>query len=546
MECPREYRPELDESGKFWKGVQGACLQAFSQVHWDPSKSNWQFQACKFHAFHTVLKKAVTEWEKNPELVESMKRGLETDPPELYVFSTNADINYKLNLEETKFLRALHLEDFVTTVSWGVLHAQLVKEAIASFEAITLQATVKGKSMPLIAKNWRKQFQQVFHLRAKEEQPVTKEWTLAKLFPSLKENAEAVRTSDCKYPGAKRPLRLLSSLLCLNTARQHHIAISFAEHVVASLNGKAVDWPQQFYRELTGELSTLHTKHGASHVKLSKTTIGPHITLILRAAKVLDIREEFEAGYRTPKALTITEQAPLPTRKKAKAQKGAGTQPNARVPTPPNLGSTEAQGPPHTPTAPIYAAILQAAKQVKDTPQRGRSLPTTEHTKPPKILPPMVEQICQGNRRLENLLVSFTSKAPKKFINQMNSELFKFQREETLIQHKDQPGAGHLDVFLHAQEAQLQQLATQLANSEGLNEINIETIFHLEEEVATLQQKWDHAQEEILSWKALKGETTGKLKHLQDKLQDKIQHMRTKDKEIAHLNTRITEMSGML
>ena len=316
--------------------------------------------------------------------------------------------------------------------------------------------------------------------------------------------------------------------------------------MVAALNGKAVDWPQQFYRELTGELSTLHTKHGASHVKLSKTTIGPHITLILRAAKVLDIREEFEAGYRTPKALTITEQAPLPTRKKAKAQKGAGTQPNARVPTPPNLGSTEAQGPPHTPTAPIYAAILQAAKQVKDTPQRGRSLPTTEHTKPPKILPPMVEQICQGNRRLENLLVSFTSKAPKKFINQMNSELFKFQREETLIQHKDQPGAGHLDVFLHAQEAQLQQLATQLANSEGLNEINIETIFHLEEEVATLQQKWDHAQEEILSWKALKGETTGKLKHLQDKLQDKIQHMRTKDKEIAHLNTRITEMSGML
>ena len=182
MECPREYRPELVESGKFWKGVQGACLQAFSQVHWDPSKSNWQFQACKFHAFQRVLKKALTKWEKNPELVESMKRGLETDPPELYVFSTNADINYKLTLEEMKFLRALHLEDFVTSVSWGVLHAQLVREAIASFEATTLQTTVKGKSMPLIAKNWRKQFQQVFHLIAKEELPVTKEWTLANFF----------------------------------------------------------------------------------------------------------------------------------------------------------------------------------------------------------------------------------------------------------------------------------------------------------------------------------------------------------------------------
>lgn len=184
MECPREYRPELVESGKFWKGVQGACLQAFSQVHWDPSKSNWQFQACKFHAFQTVLKRAVTEWEKNPELIESMKRGLEADPPELYVFSTNADINYKLTLEETKFLKALHLEAFITSVSWGVLHTQLVKEAIASLEPTTLQSTVKGESMAIIAKNWRKQFQQVFHLTPTREQPVTKEWQLEELFSS--------------------------------------------------------------------------------------------------------------------------------------------------------------------------------------------------------------------------------------------------------------------------------------------------------------------------------------------------------------------------
>ncbi len=182
MECPREYQPELDEGGKFWKGIQCACRQAFLQVYWDPSKSHWHFQACKFHIFQAVLKRGVSEWEKDPQFIESMKRGLETDSPELYVFSTNADINYKLTLEETKFLRTLHLEDFVTAVSWGVLHTQLVKEAIASFEATTLQTTVKGKSMPLIAKNWRKQFQQVFHLIAKEELPVTKEWTLANFF----------------------------------------------------------------------------------------------------------------------------------------------------------------------------------------------------------------------------------------------------------------------------------------------------------------------------------------------------------------------------
>lgn len=158
----------------------------------------------------------------------------------------------------------------------------------------------------------------------------------------------------------------------------------------------------------------------------------------------------------------------------------------------------------------------------------------------------MVEQICQANRRLENLLVSFTSKAPEKFVNQMNSEFFKIQRQATLSQHREQPGDTQLEVLLKAQDAQLKHLATQLANSEGLNDLNIEAIFHLEEETATLQQKWDHAQEEILSLKAQKGETIGKLKHLQDKLEDKIQHMRTKDKEIAHLNIRIIDMSGML
>ena len=547
MECPRAYQPQLDESGRFWKGVQTACLQAFSQVHWDTSKSNWHFQACKFHIFQAVLRKAISEWEKNPQFIESMKRGLEADRPELYVFSTNADINYKLSLEETKFLRALHLQDFVTSVPWGVLHTQLVKEAIASFDPTTLQATVKGESLAIIAKNWRKQFQQVFHLRAKEEQPVTKEWTLAKLFPSLKADAEAVRTSDCKYPGAKRPLRLLSSLLCLNTARQHHIAISFAEHVVAALNGKAVDWPQQFYRELTREIGNLHTTHCTSRVKLSKTTIGPHVTLILRAERVMDIREEFEAGFRTPKALTITEQAPLPTRKKTKAVKGAGPQPKNPGPTTSNLGAANEPGIAEVPSAPVYSATPQGTTEGKQVPlTKNDKVGASEPNKPPKVLPPMVEQICQAHRRLENLLVSFTSKAPAKFVNQMNDEFFRIQRVATLSQPQELPCDKQLEVLLKAQEVQLQHLTTQLANAEELNEVNIETNFQLEEEAANLQQKWYHAQEEILSLKAQKGEALGKLKHLQERMEDKIQQLGVKDKEISHLNIRIIDMSGML
>lgn len=35
MEFPHAYQPELDETGKFWKGVQTAYLQAFSKVHWN-------------------------------------------------------------------------------------------------------------------------------------------------------------------------------------------------------------------------------------------------------------------------------------------------------------------------------------------------------------------------------------------------------------------------------------------------------------------------------------------------------------------------------
>ena len=550
MECPHAYQPELDEDQSFWKGVQTVCLQELSKVHWNPGKLHWHSPTCKFHTFQAALKRAVPEWQRNPTFIESMKRGLETEHTEPYVFSTNADINYKLTLEETKFLKALHLEAFITSVSWGVLHTQLVKEAIASLEPTTLQSTVKGESMAIIAKNWRKQFQQVFHLTSTREQPVTKEWQLEELFSPSKttsEKQDMVRISDCQYPGAKRPLRLLSSLLCLNPTNQHHIAATFAQHILAALNGKAVDWPQEFYRELTGELITLHTKHNTSRVKAGKTAIGPHVTLLLRAAGTLNIREEFEAGYRTPKALTIAEQVPQPKRKKAQAVKGSGPQPKNKVLTPPHLGGTELPRSSSTPYAQVYAAIPQPAEDTrKVTPGRGVIPETTEFRPPPKVLPPMVEQICQAHRRLENLLVSFTTKALAKFVNQMNYEFFKIQRKATLDQHREQPGDNQSQVFLQAQEAQLKHLATQLANSEGLNDINIEAIFQLEEESATLQQRLDLAQEEILSLRAQKGEALAKLGNLQVKMEATLQQLGSKDQEIGHLNIRIIDMSGML
>ena len=107
MEYPHAYQPKLDENGKFWKGVQLACLQAFSKVHWNPGKSYWYFQTCKFHTLQAVLKKAVSEWEKNLELTGSMKTGLEAEHPDLYVFSIDVARNYQLTPEERGFLRVI-------------------------------------------------------------------------------------------------------------------------------------------------------------------------------------------------------------------------------------------------------------------------------------------------------------------------------------------------------------------------------------------------------------------------------------------------------
>lgn len=251
-------------------------------------------------------------------------------------------------------------------LSWGLLHPQLVKEAIASFEPTTFLATVKGESMAIIAKNRRKQFKQVFHLGSKEKHQVTREWTLTEFCPSLKENAdkqETLRIADCQYPGAKRPLRLLSSLFFLNTTHQHHIATSFAELILVAVNGQPMDWPQEFYYKITEELLPLHSKHRATKVKVGKTSIGPHVTLILKAAGALNIREELEVGYRSPKALTVAEQVPHPKLKKSKHVQGVETQPKTRVLSPPNLKvpvETRIDSPP---IAQVYTAMPQVAKQ---------------------------------------------------------------------------------------------------------------------------------------------------------------------------------------
>lgn len=84
-----------------------------------------------------------------------MKRGPEVEHVGLYAFNIDTTLRYQRTTKERDFLKKLHLEDFSLL---GVLHTQLVIEAITALEPNILITPVKGDSVPLIAKNCTKQF----------------------------------------------------------------------------------------------------------------------------------------------------------------------------------------------------------------------------------------------------------------------------------------------------------------------------------------------------------------------------------------------------
>ena len=476
-----------------------------------------------------------------------MKRGPEEGQEVLYAFTIDPALKYQLTPGERDFLRKLNLEDFISSNSWGVLHSQLVTEAIAALEPDTFLTTVKGEKVQLIAQDWREQFKHTFQLTKKEAEPVTRKWELTELFPTLKESPEkeTVRISDCQHPSARRPLRLLSSIFCLNPTHQNQITLAFVEMVVAALNGEGADWPQEFYHEITEELTTLHNKHRADKVKVEKTSIGPHLTLILRAGGNLNIKEELEAGYRSEKALTLEEQIPNPKKSKIKEAKGLPeTQTTIRLKS--TRRKEAATGADSKEAAPVYSVAVEPAVTSPETPKRQVVLETTETRHIPNALPAMVEQICQAHRRLENLLFSFTSKAPQDLMNRMNTEFCKVQREASLQESLGQPTDTCPEVLLKFQEVQLKHLTQELSNSDSLNDLNIEAIFHLEEKLASLQNKLYLSTETVLSLTAQKGEALGQLKTLQDKMDAQMQQMASKDQEIKDLSNHSTDMQGML
>ena len=445
MESPYEVEPQLNQKQVFWKNLQAKCLQRFISVRWKTSESQWITQSCKFHLFTGVLWKALTTI-KEDDLAD-MKRKQGEEQPERYLFVVDAVLRHQqFTIEEIKFLRKINLDGFVTKVSWKVLHEALCREALANFEESTLFAKVQGETIPIIAGDWRAQFEQVFHLTERKV-PSTKQWELAELFPSLKsttEGQETVKVSDCTFPGAKKPLKILSSLFCLNTAAQNYISIPFAELIVEALNGQAVDWPEEFYQGFHDEVVKLHRK-SLRAVKVVRTTIGPHITLILKAAGVLNLRQEVEAGFYKDKE----DHDELGKRRRCT---------DAPVPPP-------------------------AEEETTPTPH-STVIETEQPWQVPEEVPNIVKQITQAHRRLENLLTSLSGKAPAKFMRQVGVRFHREQREELLrkeaIHAKDPSKPSHLQ----SQVIQLERMEQKLIDAQDLNDLYIESNFELEAQLS--------------------------------------------------------------
>ena len=488
MESLFEVKPQLNEQGVFWRDLQNTCLQAFTSVCWSKSKSQWYPRSCKFHVYQEILCRAVKTIEES-DFVHKMKRKQGEEQPARYIFVVDTVLkHHEFTLEEAKFLKQVNFDGFVTRVTWKVLHEALVREAIANLDVTNMTTTVQGKTFPLLATNWKTQLRDIFEFTTRKVAS-TKQWELTELFPSLKttsDGRETVKVTDCTYPGAKKPLRILSSLFCLNTTGQDHISIPFAELILAALNGNTIDWVEEFHQELQDEIVKLHQKHTQNPVKVERTAIGPHLTLILKAAGVMNLRHEAEAGFHT-----------IPSTSDYKPHKKRCT--DKVMPTKdPHEGSS---APPKPPTLQRTVRVVQnkvidleqEPSDSKTSPQKSTEIPkstvieTEEPWQIPTEVPNLVQQITQTHRRLENLLTKLTSKAPPRLMRNVDHQFHKLQRE-TFLKESSKPGDHQPEnpqaETIGSLTAQIGRLEEKLADKEELIDLYIENSFEVQTQLA--------------------------------------------------------------
>ena len=401
---------------KLWHSIEKTSIQALATIKFSTENTELYPPLCKQHIWQKVLIRAVIESAQVSETlyqIPLMHGVLPYTPMDSFTLGVDAAFRgTQFNQEELAFLRKLRLDSFICDVPWGVLHAALAAEAITTTQEDTLQVTLKGEKISLFTKNWRGVFLKVFKLNVRQEGGGEK-WKLQELFPSLttmQKGQLIVKVGDCRALGSKKPLRLLSSLFCLNTTSQYSISISFAKQVLAALNGQEVDWPLEFYEEFKGELITLHRRQHQDKTKVIKTAIGPHLTLLIKEALLMGKREEKDAGFGTIVGLTMTERIPPPRKRRMGEEPGVGKlEKVVRV----NPKTTKLSSPPQE-QGQTSQEITPDSSQ--DAPQKKRIVESAEKWQIPDSTSSMVDQICHAHRRLEQLLVTFTSKASPNFI----------------------------------------------------------------------------------------------------------------------------------
>ena len=527
-------QPEL------WQSIEKASIQALATVKFSTETTELYPPLCKQHIWQKVLVNAVIKSariQKTLFTIPLMHGIMPYTPMDSFTLGVDAAFRgTQFNQEELAFLRKLRLDSFICDVPWGVLHAALAAEAITTTQEDTLQVTLKGEKVSLFTKNWRGVFLKVFKLNVRQEGGGEK-WKLQELFPSLttmQKGQLIVKVGDCRALGSKKPLRLLSSLFCLNTTSQYSISISFAKQVLAALNGQEVDWPLEFYEEFKGELITLHRRQHQDKTKVIKTAIDPHLTLLIKEALLMGKREEKEAGFGTIVGLTMTERIP-PPRKRRLAEEPAGgkLEKVVRVTSVPTKATSplqdKGQSSQEAPTSPS-----------QEEPLKRRIVESAEKWQIPDSTSSMVDQICHTHRRLEQLLVTFTSKASPNFIKKMDAEFHKMQIEalrhynqglrlqEPLTATEDAVEKGLLHTEVNTLKQQLQELTENY-------EAQIEISFDLQDQLTTLEDT-------MTSLRATHQKQQEAHQQLKEVAESQKENLEARDKELLAAQQTITAL----
>ena len=477
---------QLSHQGEAWNLIRTGALKALATIRFSTEDSELYPPLCKQHIWQQALLQAVKQAAKLLKDFPTFQlmHGLVTYTP-MESFSFNLDAAFKstqFSKEEITFLRKLRLENFLCEVPWGVTHPVRAAEAINTLQEDTLQVTLKGELLPLFSDNWKALFLKLFRLTPKGEDD-GEGLQLHELFPSLRtiqEGQSSVKVGDCQAAGSKRPLRLLSSLFCLNTSSQYSITIHFARLILAALNGEKVDWPLEFFDELKAEVLTLHRHQQEDKAKVIRTAIGPHLTLIIDEANFLGSQERKTAGFGTAAGLTMTERTPPPRKRKLGEASGSGKLDTViRLTSHPSKQSSN-----HAP--------VDKDTEPEDEPPKRRVLQTAEKWQVPDTTSSMINQICFTHRRLEQLLTAFTSQAGPEFVKKMDEEFQRLQVEANQQFNQNLKLKEPLTTNEHVVEkgllhTQIKELKKELATlNEGYAD-QVEMVFELQDQLSTAE-----------------------------------------------------------